>query len=267
MGQPEQDRIITAYMQASSRITESVVEYVTSQWLALGSYRDVDAAAFLSRVLPAITAGMTQQGAVTDAYLSLIVSDQLGRDHPVKGTANFKNIRGVSDDEVFHRPFKTMRAGLAEGMTMSEAIDQGYQRLKTITRTHMQLPARRTSRDFLSRTTGVAGYRRVLSGAENCGLCLVASTQRYRKSQLLPIHPGCDCRVAPIAGGDDPGQVIDEQRLAGAHAAIAQRFGDDAADRGARDIDYRKVLLVEEHGEIGPVLTVKSHRFTGPADI
>jgi hypothetical protein len=266
MGQSEQDRIIAAYMKASSRITESVVAAVQQRWREMTAYYDIDADKFLARVLPLISGGMTQIAAITDAYLSLMMSDQLGRNIPPKGINpdKLRNIRGVNSAEVYTRPFKTARAAIGEGLSVREAAERGFQRLMDITKSDLELASTHTSRDFLSNTTGVAGYRRVLSGSENCGMCVVASTQRYHKERLMPIHPGCDCKVRPIAGDQDPGQVIDSQRLESAHDAIAERFGEDAATRGGRKLDYRKVLLTEEHGELGPVLTVKSHRFTGP---
>jgi hypothetical protein len=62
--------------------------------------------------------------------------------------------------------------------------------------------------------------------------------------------------------------------LRATHDAIESRFGN--ADAGARDIgldartskgesvpDYSKVLIVREHGEMGPLLTVKGQKFTG----
>ena len=50
--------------------------------------------------------------------------------------------------------------------------------------------------------------------------------------------------------------------LAGARAAIEERFGPDDGTA-----DPRTVMVVHEHGELGPVLTVRGHGFTGPADL
>lgn len=56
--------------------------------------------------------------------------------------------------------------------------------------------------------------------------------------------------------------MIDEETLAAAHEAIMSTFG--ISDAAARNPDYRKLILVRNHSELGPLLTVKSHRFTGP---
>lgn len=103
------------------------------------------------------------------------------------------------------------------------------------------------------------------------------------------IVSNCDCVVAPILGDQDPGHVINTKRVApnvsptgetrsgvpvfsddqlinmgelleDVHKAIEAEFGMSARD--ARRIDYRKVLLVEQHGELGPVLTVSRHKFS-----
>jgi hypothetical protein len=80
----------------------------------------------------------------------------------------------------------------------------------------------------------------------------------------MPIHPGCDCGEQPIYGTEDPGQIIDEQLLEATHEAIEERFG--FSDRGAREIDYR-LIQVRDHGELGPLLTVRGQHFDGPSSI
>jgi hypothetical protein len=172
---------------------------------------------------------------------------------------------------------------------LTEAVARGERRAKLIGLTDLELAVTHTVRERLAEEPRVKYFRRVLTGAENCGLCVVASTQRYHKADLLPIHPACDCVIAPILGNQDPGHRINTMQVAeGAsatgesrsgvpvfsddgivdlgdllepvHDAIRDTFGRSARD--AREIDYRKVLTVHEHGELGPVLSVKRHRFT-----
>src|SRR5581483_2473970 len=97
-------------------------------------------------------------------------------------------------------------------------------------------------------------------------------------SDLLPLHPMCDCATAPILASRDPGRTINSAILAEgsteqaigsqgmkffsnddvievgdlltqAHDAVRDTFGEAAAD--AHRIDYRKVVMVREHGELG----------------
>jgi hypothetical protein len=198
--------------------------------------------------------------------------------------------------ETVPRPERRTRIELAipepterDRKPLTAAVGDGERRLTSLALTDVELAVTHTVRDRLADEPDVRFYRRVLTGAESCGLCIIASTQRYRKRDLLPIHPNCDCVVAPILGDQDPGQVINSTRVSDdasptgetadgvpvygpddaldtefltreVHDAIRETFGEMAFD--ARQIDYRKILLVEQHGELGPVLTVARHHFT-----
>ncbi|HEY9417874.1 MAG TPA: hypothetical protein VIQ30_24205 [Pseudonocardia sp.] len=169
------------------------------------------------------------------------------------------------------------------------AMKSGERRARSTGLTDLQLTATRTAQDVLSANQSVVGYRRVLTGAENCGMCVVAATRLYHKRNLLPIHTACDCVVAPVMAGEDPGRTLNNKLLQAdavpsafnkhgvavfdadqtidlgdllqeTHDAIAKRFG--ASFRDAKGIDYRKVITVRQHGELGPVLTVSRHKFT-----
>ena len=68
----------------------------------------------------------------------------------------------------------------------------------------------------------VIGYRRVVhpelsKSGQSCGLCIVASTMEYKKSDLLPIHSGCNCETCEIYSKDgkiyDPGHIINMEDL------------------------------------------------------
>lgn len=68
----------------------------------------------------------------------------------------------------------------------------------------------------------VEGYRRVVhpelsESGQSCGLCIVASTMVYKKSDLLPIHSGCNCETVEIYSIDgeiyDPGHLINMEDL------------------------------------------------------
>lgn len=172
---------------------------------------------------------------------------------------------------------------------LTTAVERGVRRAKTLGLTDLELATTHAAREFMAEEPRIRFFRRVLTGAESCGLCVIASTQRYHKADLLPIHPNCDCVIAPIYGDQDPGRVINSKRVTDdaaptgesrsgvpvfeddqlidtdlltqdVHDAILREFGQVAFD--ARQLDYRKVLLVQEHGELGPVLAVARHKFT-----
>jgi len=146
----------------------------------------------------------------------------------------------------------------------AEALGEARTRLLSITETDLQLARTHAAQQSMQRG-GAQFFRRRLTGSKNCALCVLASTQRYRVENLMPIHPGCDCKVEPLAGNRDPGQIIDEATLKAAHAAVAKGVGQ--SDAGGRAPDYRDVIITRQHGEYGPLLAVRRHEFTGPDDV
>ncbi|MDO5671271.1 MAG: hypothetical protein Q4G30_00230 [Actinomycetaceae bacterium] len=78
-------------------------------------------------------------------------------------------------------------------------------------------------------------------------------------ADLLPIHPTCDCSVEPLPDDwrrweslDGDFRVIDKELLEATHQQVGLIEG--VADRSGKDPDYRKLIIVSEHGEIGPEL-------------
>lgn len=262
-------RIMAAQRQMLA-VRVKLLTYIAALWAAQGQYRDAQQAGFARAAVVAVTAAQVTMSRLTAVYLADMVSRETGRvvapaTIPASSITTTE-LRGVdSATEVYGRPFVTVWTALSEGKPLEQAVEMGAKRATDLAATDVQLAKTHTAQRSMAREPAVVGYRRVLTNAKACGLCVVASTQRYHKADLLPIHPGCDCGIAQIIGTKDPGHVIDEQRLAQAHAAIAERFGTDAPD--ARDIDYRQVLVTHHHGEIGPVLAVRGQRFTGPPGI
>ena len=260
-----EDAILAQYLGAQGQLRASLLATLARMWAALTSWRDADAATFAAQAVPLVQGAQQGTATLTAAYLARIVAQMTGS--PVASpkvdprTVTGDAVRKADPAEVYRRPFNQVYTDLSQGKSLDSAVQAGGRRLQTIAATDLQLAKTHTAQQVLSGNGRVSGYRRVLSGSRNCGLCIVAATQRYHKGDLLPIHPACDCGVAPILGDQDPGQVIDEALLESAHDAIKDRFGRSAPD--ARSIDYRKVILVRDHGETGPTLTVASHNFTG----
>ncbi len=187
------------------------------------------------------------------------------------GIVDLAAIRGgVPNAEVYRRPAVTMRTALAEGQSFTDALAAGSKRLEHLVRTDLQLAHTHQARHTLTarrnrrRPQGwVEAYRRVPSGTENCALCLIASTQRYWVKDLLPIHPGCDCGVAPLGPGEHLAQVIDPELLEATHEQVERLTG--IADRGGRAVDYRQLIVPTEHGEYGPTLAWRHQSRSSPA--
>ncbi|GAB7187159.1 phage protein [Kitasatospora sp. Ki12] len=221
-------------------------------------------------MLPAVQAGQRTIASLTAGYLEQMHREVLGTASPrirldpdeVSGAA-VRN--GADPADVYRRPFKVTWKTLSDCEPFDVAQQRGAARLEILAKTDLQLARTHTTRLVLSQQPQVKYYVRELRGEFDCALCMIASTQRYRKENLLPIHPGCDCGVRTVRADYDPGQVVDEARLEAIHAAVESAVGRSARD--ARAVDYSKIIIQREHGEIGPVLGFRGQSFTGPNDL
>lgn len=240
----------TAALAAIQRVLGDVVAEL---WKAVVvDLSDASLEAWLLEIRPLVLGAQNQASALTLAYLG-----ELGLD--LVAPRDLEAVRDVDPSVAWSRPVVTARAKIAEGKDGSVAFRQGLRRAKDLSATAVQLAQTHTAREVMLADRRVVGYRRVLNGARSCGLCAVASTQRYRVGDLMPIHSSCDCGVAPIIGSDDPGQVINEGLLDGLNSEVRARFGPNV-ERS----DWANLLVTEAHGEVGPVLTVRKHSTQGP---
>ena len=260
--------LTTAYHAVTGRLLNAAGTLAVGAFTSLGSWRLADAARYAALMERNLTGLKRQASSLSMAYYREIAKNEGQRfrsaNIPVTALSTSALRNGVNGTTVYERPFVEMWTALKAGKSVTESIQAGATRARSLATTEIQLAKRNAGLVARNSNDRIVGYIRTLSGSENCALCYVASTQRYRRGDLLPIHPGCDCGEQPIYGDSDPGQVIDTQLLDATHEAIAQRFG--VSDAGARGIDYR-LIQVRNHGELGPVLTVRGQHFTGPNDI
>lgn len=224
-----------------------------------------EAAADASNTAALLAAGLMAQ------YLATVTSTMSGEDLPSPSVLLPPLRNGADMRRVFQRPMKLFRRQVAKGVPAAEAFKQAMTLAASITETNNTLAMREASRLTLSalgEQAGVTGYRRVLrpelaKTGLSCGLCIVASDRVYKKAQLMPMHGGCNCDVLPIigaaGGAGDPGNSLNQLDLADVYAAAG-----DSSDSW----DLKRARFgVAEHGELGPLLVVAGHKFTGPDDI
>jgi hypothetical protein len=128
----------------------------------------------------------------------------------------------------------------------------------------VQLAARDTANRVISTTPRVVGYRRVLGSGVNCGLCIVASTQRYGRDDLMPIHPNCGCTVEPIIGQTAPPKVLDKGRVDLIKSQLRSEdlpYTRQAMSRLRIDVDELPTVEIVDHPELGPTLWNQAHDF------
>lgn len=270
MGVREQQLLIDQYVAAQRKTRNALVEFIRRWFAASPAFRDADAARYVRDVVPVAVGAQQGLASLQWAFQTRMLADVV--DAPVQAPpipaqrVSGEQLRGVAPEIVYRRPFAEIYKQLNKQKTLTEAVTAGERRAQLIGLTDLELASRAAAREVY-RNTGdrVRFFKRQLTGDENCALCVVASTQRYRVANLMPIHPGCDCVPVPIPDRRDPGQVLDQELLDAAHAAIEARFG--LSDKSGRAIDYTKIVLVRQHGELGPVLTVARHEFTAPDDL
>lgn len=255
---PTQIAIAATAVYAALRA--SMVQQLLTLWYSLGSYGLETLQEFLELAIPIVEASREASFETTLSYMALQL-ENLGLDLGASPAFSDLGIRnGVSLEEVYGRPHKVVWTKLSEGVPFDFARDYGAERVRQLAETDLQLTHTSTSRSLLADRNDIVGFRRVPTGDYTCALCLIASTQRYRKFDLMPIHPGCDCRVAPIVSDEPVDQVLDPVALEGIHEAVENMFG--FSDRSGRKIDYRKLLVVKDHGEYGPTLAKSGNKFT-----
>lgn len=263
---------LLGYQAAVEQVRARLSRVADTVWAGLGSYRDADIDRLVRLVVPHVRAGQVQVANLTAAYFRA-----LGAAAPVDA-AVVTGGRGVPAEDVYRRPGTTVYTELAQGKPVGDAIAAGGERLLSLVMTDLQMAKVRQAQRSLS-SAGVAAFRRVLTGRENCALCVIASTQRYHRGDLLPIHPGCDCSVDTLPKGWDPdAQVIDQNLLDLTHDTIAAKIG--RSELSARDLglgktdsrgrpisDYTDLIATRTHGEYGPTLAWRDENFTSKADI
>lgn len=229
-------------------------------WETVPGLTDADMTRLAEAIAPRVIAGQVLIANLTAAE----IARELGVAPALVARELVTGGRGVPPLQVYARPLVAARAAVAAGKPFAAAMTTGRQRLRKTVATDLQMAKVRQA-DASLKDSGARYFRRVLRGSENCAMCVIASTQRYHVGTLSPIHPGCDCDVEAIEGSAKLPQVIDSALLQDAHGAVKALTG--VADRGGRAVDYRKLILVRNHGEIGPVLTWRDQGFTGPRDL
>ena len=249
------NRLTEAYDSQVHAIRQQITAFGQAYWDSLPHYRASAVEDMIQAITPRVTAGQLRIADLTRAYLAQCARE-LGWKVvlPSIDQDEIRGARGVDPRIVYRRPAVDVYTALAAGKPLPQAAAEGRLRLTQLIGGDMQLAKVHASRQSM-RGYPEEGqfYRRVLTGRENCALCVVASTQRYYRGDLLPIHPGCDCDVQPLPPGLAVNQVIDEDLLEQVHQITADRLG--VSDRGGRTPDYRKLLTVSEHGEYGPTLS------------
>jgi hypothetical protein len=280
-------RLSRAHHRQYLALQQSTADLVGAAWQTHRPLDDLSTSRFLGAVESILEGALLETSIAAVAYQTAtdlvlgFAADLVASPPQIRG--------GRSPAEVYKRSVYQARRMIANGASYDDAMRSGLARARQTAVTDVSLANRQAIADTAPQRPWVVGYRRVLTGV-SCALCATASTQRYRRADLHPIHPACDCDIAEIVGTSDPGRVInqrllDDLRTAGkqsgskkyydqnapyivdADGRVRQRAIELDADGNERVVAGDPVELeLVEHGELGRVVTNRSHRTTELAD-
>lgn len=254
-------RLVDANASQQRRIEEQLTRAVTRELSSFQGWYKPDAVNRMSeRVGRHAEIASRQAAATTDAYHTQVLGELFGGQQPnSRGVIDLdRSLRNGVDTwaEVYKRPAETYRYLESIGWPEDEALAGAIERADAQARTDVALARRNQSQDSLQAAgSRIIGYRRIIrpeaSVSGSCGLCIVASQNKYYVEDLLPIHDRCKCEVMAITADHDPGVLLNDGDLGELYEA--------AGVTGSWDLKELRVKF-EEHGELGPVIVDARHR-------
>lgn len=263
------DAVIDAMVSQIAAVKNFYREELVNEFRDLGFWGKDNIEKWIKISLPVVDEAEQIIVDIVDSYMDVYIQGILG-DFSTRPTDRTKvtgaaTRNGADPSEVYARPFKPIWQGVGRGLSVDESLSHGVSRLSNTFNLDIERVADLVSIERFANEEKIVGHKRVLTGVRNCALCIVASTQLYRKSELKPIHPGCKCRTVPVISFENPNHILDGDLLEQVHSGVQKQFGISARD--AREIDYRKILVTRQHGEYGPTLTYARYHFTGPGGL
>lgn len=233
-----------------------------NRWRAFSTWYDAAAVAALATQIDDLSQGARDAvaGAMQAyvAHLSALIRDTSSIPVPRASLPAIRN--GVDMVGVHSRPAAQYRWTYAITADQEAALEAALLRTQQLIETDVMLAARDAQHAAME-DIGVHRYRRVLrpelaKSGHSCGLCAVASHRVYKTGELMPIHGGCNCLTIEVTA-DDPGSALNKADLDRIYSAASE----DGSTH-ARDLK-RVQVQINEHGELGPVLTVRGQHFLG----
>lgn len=260
---PRINKLVDVHSVERQKLSNRATKAVRSIVKGFDGWYDHDAITDMTeRVVSVVEAAQRQTASVTEAYLQRVASEVFIGDVRPSGLIEPSTLRtGVTHAGAYGRLADQYRFQASQGATLSAAQRAVVTRAASMAGTDLDLAFRAQSRSFMVKNR-VDGYRRIIrperAKSGTCGMCIAASDRLYSRSDLLPIHGGCGCGVLPVKNGHDPGKAVNREDL--------DRLYDEAGSTSASDLLSTR-YVVNEHGEIGPVLGRAGDQFRGPNDI
>lgn len=246
---------------ASQQITAAAIAQLTPLWSTFtGWYAAAQVAELGGFGAQVAQAAAETAAGVGSTYITEVLAALGTRSVPSARVRLEAPRRGADLVKVYSRPASEYRLAFALSGDPAQAATAAGRRLQDLVRDDVVL-GRREGQQRMMRRAGVQQYMRLLhpelAVGGSCGLCVAASDRAYKTGQLLPMHGGCNCEPVPLATGMRPGDIN--------NVDLARVY--DAAGGSNKAADLKRTRFrVDQHGELGPVLTDAAHRFQGPGD-
>lgn len=251
--------LYTAQVDANAAARQSIASQAYAQVAQLLQafnqwYDDLAVRRLAKRITDVVQAGQKTMASAEDGYMSMVLSTQTGKTVRPVGQVIVDDLRkGVDPVDVYARLGEQFRYSRSIGGDADQALRAVLTRADVMTETDITLAARAQDQKSLEATGLALAYRRVihpeLAKGGTCGMCIAASDRRYKVGTLLPIHARCNCTVAPILKGSDPGSSLNNLSLGALY--------DDA--NGTQSAALKRTRYqVDDHGELGPVISPAS---------
>lgn len=199
-----------AHQRRFNDLQDIVARLITDAWVAYADLGDAGARAFTTAATTIVDGTRASTASAAQAFMAQ--NDAILEMPPVLRLVTPTIRGGVPTADVYRRSIIQARTMVSRGASFADAMAGGQARAVATARTDVSLMNRATMSAGAARRPWVVGYRRTLTG-KSCAFCAVASTQRYRSAELLPLHPSCDCGIAEIFGTADPGRVVNRELL------------------------------------------------------
>ena len=248
--------LIDAHAAGRGKIENRVIASMVAMWSRFDAwYRPRLVEEVADESFRLVAAGQVATAGLTDSYMGGVAStlarkqiSPIGVDPSMRGSLR----EGVSGREVQARVAQEFRWQIYRGALPDDAMGTALARAQASVSQDLSLASRGQARSFMRRR-GVTHYRRVTRGEKTCGLCGAASNQEYTREDLLPIHANCRCSVVPVGASFPGAPTTDEdyRKLAGVTRS--------SSAKDLKDVRY----VIDEHGELGPVLRNANQRVSG----
>lgn len=214
------------FTQLRRSISNQLAAYLDGLFRNLGSWHDPDADQFAFTVVPLVQGSQQTLASLVALYVASQASQAAGVPvpTPLVPAAAIYGLRGVDAHQVYRRPFVAVWRSLSKGDDLATAVDRGADRLHKVAEGDMQqthsVAVRAAMRALPTKPTG---WRRVLTGTEDCEMCVAASSRTYSVEHLNPLHHNCVPGTALVRARAI--EIMTRRRYSGELAVISVASG------------------------------------------